>query len=319
MYKINITSAIFTTIIVILWLLIKSRLSCRILALSGGGAHGSFQAGVIKKLHDTGHQWDVITGISSGSLNSIILALYYPKDQQYAVNTMELIWNCITQKDVYTKNWDPLFDQSIYDNAPLNFTVHKYISEIGGKIKRNIIIGAVEMNTGRMILFDQRNMTTLNDVVNIVMSSASAPIVFPPRLYNGKYYVDGGLFSNELIVPGIHYCLERNMTNITIDAISCDAPVEEISSKEISTYYLYNVIYRDYNIAMNALLNHELYSDCNKKNHKYDISQKLDLPMYLYKPTQPIPGGWLDFDHDDMVEAFNIGSHTDSTKITYCY
>ena len=50
--------------------------NCRILALSGGGAHGSFEVGVINHLDTMGYSWDIITGVSVGSINVGMLAMY---------------------------------------------------------------------------------------------------------------------------------------------------------------------------------------------------------------------------------------------------
>lgn len=51
---------------------------CRALALSGGGSNGSWEAGVIWGLVNYGnpddYTWDVLTGVSAGSINTVGLA-----------------------------------------------------------------------------------------------------------------------------------------------------------------------------------------------------------------------------------------------------
>jgi NTE family protein len=44
------------------------------LALTGGGAKGFYEAGIIHALHITGMEFDVITGSSIGAFNSLFFA-----------------------------------------------------------------------------------------------------------------------------------------------------------------------------------------------------------------------------------------------------
>ena len=58
---------------------------CRALAMSGGGSKGSFEAGVLygmyHGLENVGESfdYDVVTGVSAGAINTIGLSVY-PKD-----------------------------------------------------------------------------------------------------------------------------------------------------------------------------------------------------------------------------------------------
>ena len=47
---------------------------CTALVLQGGGALGSYQAGVYEALHEHGDEPDWIAGISIGAINSAIIA-----------------------------------------------------------------------------------------------------------------------------------------------------------------------------------------------------------------------------------------------------
>lgn len=283
---------------------------CHILALSGGGAHGSFQAGVIKQIHEKGVTWDVITGISAGSLNAIGLALFPKEKQQTAIDNLQQIWYNITRNSVYKHNLYPPWDQSLYDNTPLNTTIYNFVLQTPGTIQRNIVIGSVCFNTGKLELFYASDMSDISDIVHVVMASTSSPLLFPPHLYRGKYYVDGGLFSNQIIAPGINYCFDNNKTDIKITVISCDQPVKEITTEEINNYHLLGAFLRDYDIGVDALLNHELYTDCSKSKYQF--------PMYIYLPQDTLPGGWFDFEHNDLVTSFKIGYVTQPNITRYC-
>ena len=55
---------------------------CRILALSGGANHGAWEAGLMWGLahygDPTDYEWDVVSGVSAGSLNTA-MTVTWPK------------------------------------------------------------------------------------------------------------------------------------------------------------------------------------------------------------------------------------------------
>ena len=62
---------------------------CRVLALRGGGVHGSFEVGALKAFIDvldpSEYRYDYVSGVSIGAINSSILALYDIGDEANAV------------------------------------------------------------------------------------------------------------------------------------------------------------------------------------------------------------------------------------------
>jgi len=290
--------------------------TCNILSLSGGGAHGAFQAGVLYRLQNENQKinktWDIITGISVGSLNGIMLGMYKASDQQKGMNTIRDVWLNITTSDVYRWNWDPFYDQSILDNGPLNQTINTLALKYGGIAQRPILIGAVNFNTGLLRIFNQTEFDTPTRTSDIVMASSSIPVIFPPRFLDNNYYVDGGTFSNEIVKPAIQYCLNNNKTAISIDIIICTPPISNITNEEITKDHTYGIATRTYDIVTSALSNHELYTDC--------ADDEVGYPMHIYKPTLPYPGSLLDFSHETLVKTFEIGYNTNSFGISkYCY
>ena len=301
-------------IVLILLILLKPTNGCRILSLSGGGAHGAFQAGVLNKLHDTGKRWDIITGISVGSLNGMMLGMFKETYQQQGMDLVKMVWLNITTSNIYRWNWNPLYDQSLLDNTYLNDTVNKISEQYGGVAKRDIIIGAVSLNTGLLRLFNRSDFSSPSRSSDIVMASSSIPLIFPPRYLDGEYYVDGGTFSNELVRPAIQYCREHGYddVDITIDIIICSPPIDSVTNKEIEKDSIFGLGSRAYDILSNAIFNHELYSECT--------NTQTSFPMYIYKPYSPYPGGLLDFNHKDLVRMFNIGYNIKEPVVSkYCY
>tara|TARA_B110001450_G_C17451092_1_gene412077 strand:+ start:43 stop:339 length:297 start_codon:yes stop_codon:yes gene_type:complete len=70
----TLTLALFTTV---------DAKSCTALAMSGGGSKGAFEAGAMWGLlkndpNPEKYRWDVVTGVSAGSLNAAIVTGFAP-------------------------------------------------------------------------------------------------------------------------------------------------------------------------------------------------------------------------------------------------
>lgn len=288
---------------------------CRIMSASGGGAHGVFQVGVLQQLMEEKNiTYDVITGVSSGSINSGYISLFNESDQHIAIENLRKLWFNLTNGDVYKRNWNPISAKSLYSNNPLNYTLFKNIIKTNGKAKRPIIVGTTNFNTGKIELFYQKDFKDHMTSVNIILSSTSIPVYFAPHYMNNKYYVDGGLSSDELIQPAIKYCKEKGKTDIIIDVIMCSMDPKYMTNNEIELDTIFGITYRSYSIISNTFLNHEIYTTC-KTQQKYEYY----YPMNIYRPYKPFPGGLLDFSKDKLIETYWIGYNTQPIKYKYCY
>ena len=69
-------------------------------------------------------QYDVVTGISAGSINAFAMSLWSVEDSVKMTEWVVDIWRNMTTADVY-KNWTGGFDQGLnnesglYDHSPL--------------------------------------------------------------------------------------------------------------------------------------------------------------------------------------------------------
>ena len=82
----------------------------RILALSGGGAKGAYQAGAIKGLVERlgfEAEYDLVTGVSVGSINMAVMASFPIGKECEAAESLESLWKCIEgSKDIYKqRSW----------------------------------------------------------------------------------------------------------------------------------------------------------------------------------------------------------------------
>lgn len=66
---------------------------CRVLALRGGGVHGSFEVGVLKAFMDhldpDEYAYDYVSGVSVGTINASFLALYPKGQEKDAIKELE--------------------------------------------------------------------------------------------------------------------------------------------------------------------------------------------------------------------------------------
>ncbi len=157
------------------------------LVLSGGGARGAGQLGMMLYLAEQDIQPDFISGISVGSLNATFWA------QDGNLKLLEQIWRGIRRNsDIYKSNWLRPWRlcRAIYDNKPLWRKIQRYVDL--AKLRQSPIdlkIGVVQLQSGAFILINK----THPDFLKMLLASTAIPVVFPAVNYQGHQYVDGGV------------------------------------------------------------------------------------------------------------------------------
>lgn len=220
--------------------------SCNVLALSGGGAFGAVEMGLLDGLTSAGNapnHFDVITGISAGGLNTGFLAYY--EDVRTALPIIKEIYSNITTPDVYVPAYLSIFSKwAIYDNSPLKKTLRAAIEEkiqpAGAPLA---MIGATNLNTTTLDVF-VFNDKTLDEKLDVLIATSSIPLAFPPHTINGTLYVDGGVISSELIkqVVGFYDCDTYNITFLS--AYRKGAPAAPINGFFSYVSNVFHTIYK---------------------------------------------------------------------------
>jgi NTE family protein len=201
----------------------------RVLVLQGGGALGSYQAGVFEALAAQGLEPEWVAGISIGAINAALIAGNPPERRIEALREFWRIASSGPQLD-----WGPLFQPlraaqnqlnsgavatfgvagfftprfpppqfqppgtkaalSYYDTAPLKRTLEKLVDfdRINSDHVR-FSVGAVNVTSGNFVYFDNRQQKIRPEHV---MASGALPPGFPPIEIDGEHYWDGGLVSN---------------------------------------------------------------------------------------------------------------------------
>ena len=193
---------------------------CEVLALSGGGAFGAVEMGVLDTLVSSGKapdHYDIITGISAGGLNAGFLSYYDTVTE--ALPDIQGIFSSLRTPDIYTSDILGLFSEwSIYKTSPLEATLTGILKErVQSPSPPFTMIGSSNLNTSALDVFIFGDKT-LAEKVDILMATSAIPFAFPPHRINGSLYVDGGVISNELLTQVIGELPCVNYTITFIDA-----------------------------------------------------------------------------------------------------
>jgi NTE family protein len=199
------------------------------LLLQGGGALGSYQAGVIEGLASSGIEIDWIAGISIGAVNAAIFAGNPPEKRIERLNAFwELLTSALPSFPIFPNDhirellhdwsagfvltagvpgffsprmFSPMFAVpgspealSFYDSAALAETLDSLIDwDLLNKGPVRLSVGAVDVESGNFNYFDTAQ--TRIDARHI-MASGALPPGLPPIEIDGRLWWDGGLVSN---------------------------------------------------------------------------------------------------------------------------
>ncbi|HEY1447667.1 MAG TPA: patatin-like phospholipase family protein [Caulobacteraceae bacterium] len=246
----------------------------RVLVLQGGGALGSYQAGVFEALADAGLEPHWVAGISIGAINAALIAGNPPERR---VDRLREFW-CMASdgpqldfgvpfaplraaqsqinaagalffgvKGMFEPRVPPPALQpqgtvaalSYYDTAPLKKTLEQLVDfdRINAGDMR-FSVGSVNVETGNFAYFDNHSLTITPEHV---MASGALPPGLPPIEIDGQYYWDGGLVSN----TPLDYVLEeeraRDLLVFQVDLFPARGPMPgnliEVAEREMDIRY----------------------------------------------------------------------------------
>ena len=218
------------------------------LVLQGGGALGSYQAGVYQALASAEYLPDWVAGISIGAINAAIIAGNAPENR---LKCLRSFWQVIT---AHSSLWPSalvgspaLWQQkasaltallcgqpgfftprtlqywfssdkfiSYYDTSALKMTLERLVDfdRINNAKEMRLSVGAVNVRTGQFAYFDSAHIAIRPEHI---MASGALPPGFPPIEIDGEYYWDGGLFSNTPLEYVLDYSPRRSRLTFQVD------------------------------------------------------------------------------------------------------
>lgn len=190
------------------------------LFLCGGGAFGSFQSGVIKKLAENGLEVDVVAGFSIGALNAAAWCFDRVRD-------LKNIWANVDNKNIFkfspsyhhmpielyktyskegfigtllSKTEDKILRMTLFSNKPLYNILYSWLGKRDLIFNKNIVFHViahcVERKLPYIITYEGRTSQAKISFIDALVASCSIPVVFPPvKIYDRReklHLVDGG-------------------------------------------------------------------------------------------------------------------------------
>ena len=198
--------------------------------MSGGGNKGAWETGVLWGLMNYGnpvdYEWDVVIGVSAGSINAFGVSGFAPEDGVEMTDFMSGLWHDLHTSDIWvprpdieTALWT---ESSLLDSEPLFNYLDSIAQTFPEGFKRRIAVNAADVATGDYHQFTNLN-TPLDEFYNAAGGSSSIPVIFPPHHYNGNWYMDGGVIENASVSSAVNQCLDfvDDYSDIIIDVLIC--------------------------------------------------------------------------------------------------
>src|SRR4030088_623647 len=242
------------------------------LVLQGGGALGSYQAGVYEALAGSPYQPGWVAGISIGAINAAIIAGNAPGRRGGRVRGF---WGATpppptrgpAAPDGPLADWQQrasaltsvLFGQpgffaprgpqdwfspdrlvSYYDTAALRGTLERLVDfdRINDSREIRLSVGAVNVRTGVFAYFDSDKIAIRPEHV---MASGALPPGFPPVEIDGELYWDAGLFSNTPLQYRVDSIPRRSRLIFKVDVFQAHGclptDLDEVNEREKDIRY----------------------------------------------------------------------------------
>src|SRR6478672_3707953 len=191
------------------------------IAISGGGDDGAFGAGLLVGWSDRGDrpEFDVVTGVSTGSLSAPFVFLGRAYDPQ-----LKAVYTETSASDVFERNalLGALTGDALTNNAPLRAMISRYLDDelirrIGEEYGKGrlLFILTTNLDQARPVIWNIGAIAASNNpkardlIIDVLLASTSIPVVFPPVMLDvtvdgqkrQEMHVDGGTVAQVFFYP----------------------------------------------------------------------------------------------------------------------
>jgi NTE family protein len=228
--------------------------------LQGGGALGSFQAGVYQRLDELGVDVSWVAGISIGAVNAAIIAGNPPHRR---ISRLKKFWLTVSggMPNIVLPEIDHIREAahlmaagavatfgvpgmfrprlwpammmpegtsgaiSFYDSAPLKETLDACVDwDLLNDGPVRLSVGAVDVESGNFAYWDTRGPDGPTRIdARHIMASGALPPGLPPVEIDGRCYWDGGLVSNTPLAHVLEHQTE-DMLVFQVDLFPAEGP-----------------------------------------------------------------------------------------------
>ena len=145
---------------------------------------GNYEVGVLFSFLD--HlppeeiQYDVVTGVSIGSVNAATIGMFEKGREKEAFDLLKDYWSDLSTDQIFVEwpHWGPiagLWKNSVFDSTPLHTRVN---TRLLNPMRRKVAFQSVNINDGKVYSFDENFDPKLQG--ESVAASASIPVAFTP-------------------------------------------------------------------------------------------------------------------------------------------
>ncbi|MBA8907573.1 DUF3734 domain-containing protein [Aminobacter ciceronei] len=299
------------------------------LVLQGGGALGSYQAGVYEALASSEYLPDWVAGISIGAINAAIIAGNAPENR---VERLRSFWEEVTAPTAWWPSgltgplatWQQklsaqsalIFGQpgffaprsaldwfsmekptSYYDTRALKNTLERLVDfdRINSRKEIRFSVGAVNVRSGSFTYFDSEEISIRPEHV---MASGALPPGFPPIEIDDEHYWDGGLVSNTPLQYVLDYYPRRSRLTFQVDVFQgfgqLPTNLEEVSERQ-----------NDIRYSSRTRVNTDAFQQKHDVRHAINELEKL------------LPAEILDTEQAKRLHAFGCVTEMDIVQLIY--
>lgn len=165
------------------------------LVLGGGGLKGLSHVGVFRACEERGVVPRLVIGTSMGALVAAAWATGMP------IREMEARARAVRRKHVFqVAHLDMalrrMLSPAIYRREPLDALISSLIGDrTFSDLWRPLLVNTVDLRSGRQVFWGLPGRRDAQ-VADAVFASCALPGIFPPRMINGRAYVDGAVMEN---------------------------------------------------------------------------------------------------------------------------
>ena len=307
------------------------------LVVSGGGSHGAFSVGVVKKLFEHGIKFNLVVGTSTGALIAPLVAIG-------DIALLEDIYATATTENIVELN-QGLTDLrfiSLHTLKGLEALIVKHISEERYKdilkSEVEIFIVTVSLESSEVHYWNPKRSGKDNGPLDIdtfrmaLLASASMPILTPPVLINGEHHADGGVREiaplKKAIDEGaeaIYAVISSPEQHVSVPLNTSDIlPIRhvalrvlngfttEVLTNDLDIASLYNRAYQYQTLIQEKALSYltpvqqaEVFAEEQGITNPFKDTKLINL--YKFRPKAPLPLGTLEFVPEKMREMIATG------------
>ena len=266
------------------------------LVLSGGGTHGAYQVGVLKRLLvDEENHYDIVAGVSVGAINAAGIAQFKKGQELLCHKYLDDLWRTVDNSTVWKHHFPPymaaLWKPGLYSTEPLRKFLTQHmdtdkILESGKKLR----VAAVSLTSGAWKVWNEDD----KDLLEGVMASSAFPGMFDAITVGDEQYTDGGVRT----VTPLKDAIDAGATEV--DVILTEYPEFDIVPNNLKTL---KVLLRSLNIMMNEVVENDL-KVCALKNN---VEGYRKIKLRVFRPSERLSGPSLDFDPKNIRYELGLG------------